>query len=193
MKRVCVFCGSSPGAQPVYCESAREVGTLLARQGIGLVYGGAQVGVMGAVADGVLQAGGEVIGIIPRSLVRKEVAHAGLEDLRIVGSMHERKAQMAELADGFLALPGGCGTFEELFEILTWAQIGIHRKPIALLNVAHYYDPLLALLDHAVQERFVHPEHRRLLLTDTDPERLLDAMRRYSPPIAEKWMDRDET
>ena len=166
---------------------------MLARHGLGLVYGGAQVGVMGAVADGVLQAGGEVIGIIPHSLVRKEVAHQGLEDLRIVDSMHERKAQMADLADGFLALPGGCGTFEELFEIVTWAQIGIHNKPIGLLNVANYYDPLLALLDHAVAERFVHPAHRSLLLTDTDPERLLDAMNRYRTPVVNKWMDRDET
>ncbi|HLK59830.1 MAG TPA: TIGR00730 family Rossman fold protein [Chthonomonadaceae bacterium] len=193
MKRICVFCGSSPGARAIYNETAREVGALLARREIGLVYGGAQVGVMGAVANGVLQAGGEVIGIIPRSLVRKEVAHPGLEDLRIVGSMHERKAQMADLADGFLALPGGCGTFEELFEILTWAQIGIHCKPIGLLNVADYYAPLLALLDHAVAERFIRPEHRGLLLADTDPERLLDAMERYEPLFAEKWMDRDET
>jgi uncharacterized protein (TIGR00730 family) len=190
MQRVCVFCGSSPGADPVYMRIAREVGTLLANRGLGLVFGGAQVGLMGAVADGALEAGGEVIGIIPQSLVRKEVAHQGLVDLRIVGSMHERKAQMAELADGFLALPGGCGTFEEFFEVVTWAQIGIHRKPCALLNIAGYYDPLLSLLNHAVDQRFVRPEHLGLVLSDTEPARLLDTMDRYISPLADKWMDR---
>ena len=172
---------------------AREVGVLLAQRGFGLVYGGAQVGLMGAVADGALAAGGEVIGIIPDSLVRKEVAHTGLGDLRVVGSMHERKAQMADLSDGFLALPGGCGTFEEFFEVVTWAQIGIHRKPCALLNVAGYYDPLLALLNHAVAERFVRPAHLGLVLADTDPVRLLDSMETYVSPIVDKWMDRIQT
>ncbi len=193
MKRVCVFCGSSPGANPVYMSVAHQVGALLAERGVALVYGGAQVGLMGAVADGALSAGGEVIGIIPQSLVRKEVAHQGLGDLRVVGSMHERKAQMADLADGFLALPGGCGTFEEFFEVVTWAQIGIHRKPCALLNVAGYYDPLLALLNHAAAERFVRQEHLGLVLSDTDPIRLLDAMNRYVSPVAEKWMNRNQT
>lgn len=193
MHRVCVFCGSSPGANPAYTEAARELGGLLAQRGLGLVYGGAHVGLMGAVADAALAAGGAVIGIIPESLVRKEVAHTGLEDLRVVRSMHERKAQMADLADGFIALPGGCGTFEEFFEIVTWAQIGIHSKPSALLNVAGYYDPLLSLFEHAVAERFVRPEHRHLILTDTDPARLLDAMERYRAPVLEKWMDRNQT
>lgn len=193
MKRICVFCGSSPGARPAYLEMARQVGTLLARRGLGLVYGGSNVGLMGAVADAVMRAGGEVIGIIPQALQRKEVAHLHLTELRVVDSMHTRKAQMADLADGFLALPGGCGTFEELFEIITWAQIGIHRKPCALLNIEGYYDPLLTLLDHAVTERFVRAEHRRILLSDTDPERLLDAMACYTPPLLDKWMDRDQT
>lgn len=193
MKRVCVFCGSSPGADPLYMRVAREVGALLAERGLGLVYGGAQVGLMGAVADGALAAGGEVIGILPQSLVRKEVAHTGLDELRIVGSMHERKAQMADLSDGFLALPGGCGTFEEFFEVVTWAQIGIHRKPCALLNIAGYYDPLLALLHHAVDARFVRPEHLGLILSGTDPALLLDAMDRYVSPIVDKWMDRIQT
>ena len=193
MQRVCVFCGSSPGGDPLYLRVAREVGVLLAERGIGLVYGGAQVGLMGAVADGALSAGGEVIGVLPQSLVRKEVAHTGLGDLRIVGSMHERKALMADLSDGFLALPGGCGTFEEFFEVVTWAQIGIHRKPCALLNVAGYYDPLLALLHHAVAERFVRPEHLGLVLVETAPEPLLDAMDRYVSPVVDKWMDRIQT
>jgi uncharacterized protein (TIGR00730 family) len=193
VKRICVFCGSSPGADPAYREAAQATGRALAERGIGLVYGGAQVGLMGAVADAALAAGGEVIGVIPEALVRKEVAHPGLEDLRVVNSMHERKAQMADLAEGFLALPGGCGTFEEFLEIVTWAQIGIHQKPCALLNVKRYYDPLLALIEHAVAERFVRPEHRRLILADTDPERLLDAMQRYRPPVIDKWMDREQT
>ena len=143
---------------------------------------------MGAVADGALAAGGEVIGIIPASLAELEVAHGSLKDLRVVGSMHERKAQMAELADGFLALPGGIGTFEEFFEILTWAQLRLHGKPCALLNVAGYYDPVLTLLDHAVAERFLRPEHRRMVLADADPERLLDAMDVYQAPQIAKWI-----
>lgn len=193
VKRVCVFCGSSPGARPLYAETARNLGTLLAQRGLSLIYGGAQVGLMGAVADAVLAAGGEVIGVIPEALMRKEVGHHGLQELRIVGSMHERKAQMAELADGFIALPGGCGTFEEFFEIVTWAQLGLHHKPCGLLNVAGYYDALLALLDHAIAERFVRPEHRRLILESASAEDLLAAMENYRPPILEKWIDRDET
>ena len=193
MQRVCVFCGSSPGGNPAYIAAARTLGTLLVRRGLGLVYGGGRVGLMGAIADAVLTAGGEVIGIIPESLARKEVAHMGLKDLRVVPSMHVRKAQMADLADGFLALPGGCGTFEEFFEVVTWAQIGIHRKPCALLNVAGYYDPLLTLFAHAVAERFVHPDHRDMILTDTDPNRLLDAMERFRSSDTEKWMDRSQT
>lgn len=190
MKRVCVFCGSSPGINPVYMETARQVGRLLAERGMGLVYGGGSVGLMGAVADGALEAGGEVIGIIPEAMAGTEVAHYGLYDLRIVASMHERKAQMAELSDGFMALPGGIGTFEEFFEVLTWAQLRLHRKPCALLNVAGYYDPVLTLLDHAVAERFLRPQHRQTVLTDTDPSRLLDAMAAYEPPQVDKWIPR---
>ena len=173
-------------------ETAHRVGMLLAARGLGLVYGGGGIGLMGAVADGALAAGGNVIGIIPASLAQREVAHVGLHDLRIVASMHERKAQMADLADGFLALPGGIGTFEEFFEILTWAQLRLHTKPCALLNISGYYDPVLTLLDHAVSERFLRAEHRRIVLTDTDPEGLLDAMAVYQPPNVEKWLQRVE-
>jgi hypothetical protein len=192
-RRLCVFCGSSPGARPEYLEAASQVGRLLAHRGIGLVYGGGRVGLMGAVADAALADGGKVIGIIPGTLARKEVAHQGLADLRIVNSMHERKAQMAELSDGFLALPGGFGTLEELFEVVTWAQIGIHHKPCGLLNVEGYFDPMLSFLDHMLQERFVRPEHRSLILTDTDPARLLDRMEQFHSPVLDKWMDRDQT
>lgn len=193
MKRVCVFCGSSLGSRPEYEATARQLGTLLAERNIGLVYGGAHVGLMGAIADAALLAGGEVIGVIPEALVRKEIAHQGLGDLRVVGSMHERKALMAELGDGFIALPGGCGTFEEFFEIVTWAQLGMHSKPIALLNVAGYYDSLLALLDQSIAEKFVRTEHRQLVLDAADPVQLLERMETYVPTIRPKWIDRDET
>jgi uncharacterized protein (TIGR00730 family) len=166
---------------------------MLARRGLGLVYGGGRVGLMGALANAARAAGGEVIGVIPESLVRKEVAHTGLEDLRVVGSMHARKAMMADLADAFIALPGGCGTFEELFEIVTWAQLGLHHKPIGLLNVGGYYDPLLALLDRSVAERFVLPEHRRLVLDAPDLEQLFAHIDAYQPLLLEKWIARDET
>jgi uncharacterized protein (TIGR00730 family) len=193
IERVCVFCGSSPGADPVYVESARALGEELARRGITLIYGGGRVGLMGAVAGATLDAGGEVIGIIPRLLMRKEVAYDDLPDLRVVGSMHERKAQMAELSDGFIALPGGFGTFEELCEIITWNQLGIYTKPIGLLNVAGYYDPLLALFDHAVNQRFVRLEHRQLVLTHTQIAPLLDEMTAYHARPLDKWIDRDAT
>lgn len=193
MKRVCVFCGSSPGARPAYRAAAEAFGTLLAARGIGLVYGGASVGLMGAVADAALAAGGEVVGVLPRALATKELSHGRLTELRLVDSMHERKAQMADLSDGFVALPGGVGTFEELFEILTWAQLGLHEKPCALLDVDGYFASLLAFLDHAVDERFVRPQHRAMLLVDDAPERLLDAMTRYRAPRVEKWLDRSET
>jgi uncharacterized protein (TIGR00730 family) len=193
VKRLCIFCGSSPGARPAYRAAAEGLGTLLAQRGIGLVYGGASVGLMGAVADAALAAGGEVVGVLPRSLARKELAHERLTELRLVDSMHERKAQMAELSDGFVALPGGVGTLEELFEILTWAQLGLHAKPCALLDTAGYFEPLLAVLDRAVDERFLRPPHRAMLLVDEAPERLLDAMVRYRPPRVEKWIDRSET
>ncbi len=166
------------------------MGTALVRRGYGLVYGGAQVGLMGEVADAALRAGGEVIGVIPQTLVRKEVAHSRLTDLRIVGSMHERKALMAELSAASIALPGGCGTFEEFFEVVTWSQIGIHHKPCALLNVAGFYDPLLALFDHAVTEGFIRPEHRGIIVTETDPERLLDRIETYVAPVLDRWISR---
>lgn len=193
MKRICIFCGSNNGARDAYVYAARAMGEALVRRGIGLVYGGGRVGLMGVVADAVLAAGGQVIGVIPESLVAKEVAHQGLTDLRVVGSMHERKALMAELADAFVALPGGFGTFEEFCEVLTWAQLGLHRKPCGVLNVAGYYDALLAMFDHAVTERFVRAEHRVLVLEEQDPERLLDMLMRYQPPKLDKWIDRDET
>ena len=189
-RRICVFCGSSPGAQPEFGAAAELLGRALAGAGIGLVYGGASVGLMGRLADSALAAGGEVIGVIPRALVDQEVAHHGLADLRVVGSMHERKALMADLADGFIALPGGMGTLDELFEILTWAQLGLHHRPIGLLDVAGYFAPLLAFLDGAVAARFLAPPHRAMLLVDHDPEALLTAFRAYQPPPPFKWVDR---
>jgi len=193
MKRVCVFCGSSPGANPTYLATARALGRELAVRGLGLVYGGASVGLMGAVADGALAAGGEAVGVIPGALEAKELAHAGLSRLEVVASMHERKARMAELADGFLALPGGMGTLEELAEILTWAQLGLHRKPCALLDAAGYWRPLIAFFDHAVLERFLRPEHRAMLLVGAEPGPLLDVMERYVPAFREKWIDRGQS
>jgi uncharacterized protein (TIGR00730 family) len=190
LKRICVFCGSSSGTRNIYVETAREVGGLLAERGIELVYGGGKVGLMGAVAEACLSAGGKVIGVIPQLLVDKEVAHSGLTELRIVQTMHERKALMADLADAFLALPGGYGTWDELCEVLTWSQIGIQRKASAILNVNGYYDPLLAMADRAVAEGFLRDIHRELLLTDTDAARLLDRMESYVSPIVDKWMDR---
>ena len=188
--RICVFCGSSPGATPAFGALAEHLGRLLAAHGIGLVYGGASVGLMGRLADAALGAGGEVIGVIPRALVDMEVAHAGLADLRIVETMHERKALMADLADAFIALPGGIGTLDELTEILTWAQLGLHVKPAGLLNLDGYFDALLAFLDGAVRARFLQPAHRAMLLVDGDPQRLLAAFRAYRPPPPFKWVDR---
>ncbi|WP_298436073.1 TIGR00730 family Rossman fold protein [Geobacter sp.] len=191
MKRLCVFCGSSSGANGAYREAAEGLGRLLAREGIGLIYGGASVGLMGAVADAALAAGGEVTGVIPRALEEKEIAHPGLSALHVVGSMHERKALMAELADGFIALPGGMGTFDEFFEVVTWAQLGMHHKPCGLLNAAGYYDRLAAFLDHTVAERFVRDEHREMIIIETEPARLLERFRTYRPPAAKKWLDRE--
>jgi uncharacterized protein (TIGR00730 family) len=193
MQRLCVFCGSSPGANSQYAELARHLGALLARRGLGLVYGGGNVGLMGLLADAVVRGGGQVIGVIPQSLVDREVAHSGLSDLRVVGSMHERKALMAELADGFVALPGGIGTLEEFCEILTWAQLGLHQKPCGLINVAGYFDRLMGFLDHAVSERFLRPEHRAMVLVEADPETLLDRFAAHRPPQLEKWIDRSST
>jgi uncharacterized protein (TIGR00730 family) len=190
--RVCIFAGSSPGSNPNYLRQAQNLGALLARRKIGLVYGGASVGLMGAAADAALGAGGEVIGVIPRSLVARELAHKKLPDLRIVNSMHERKATMAQLSDGFIAIPGGIGTLEEIFEIWTWAQLGEHEKPCALLNTDNYYAPLLSFLDKVVGEGFLKPVHREMLLVDSDPERLLDRMNGYVPPIVIKWIGGSE-
>lgn len=193
MKRICVFCGSNGGANPVYREAAEKVGKFLARENVELVYGGGRVGLMGTVADTVLAAGGKAIGIIPESLAIREVAHSGLTELHIVDSMHERKALMAELSDGFIALPGGFGTFEEFCEIVTWAQLGIHRKPCALLNVAGFYDHLIALFDFSNREAFIRDEHRKLVLIESEIEKLFVQMRQYRPPLLEKWIDKDST
>jgi uncharacterized protein (TIGR00730 family) len=193
VNRLCIFAGSSPGAHAGYAEAARELGGALAERGIELVYGGASVGLMGVVADAVLEAGGEAIGVIPQALVEREIAHPGLSDLRVVGSMHERKALMAELADGFVALPGGMGTLEELFEVYTWTQLGLHSKPLGLLDVRSYYAKLVAFLDHAVAERFLTVEHRAMLVVEQRPDALLAAFRRWRPPLRAKWLDRVET
>jgi len=190
---VCVFCGSSVGADPAYMATARRTGEVLASQGVTLVFGGGGVGLMGQVADAALMAGGKVIGVIPELLVRKELGHAALTELRVVKTMHERKQSMADLSDAFMALPGGFGTFEEFCEILTWAQLGLHSKPCGLLNAKGYYDKLLAMFDHAVQEQFVHPRYRGLILTEDDPARLLEEMRKYRAPIVEKWLTPEST
>ncbi len=186
MKRICVFCGSSPGAKPEYAEAAKAVGALLASRKIGLVFGGGRVGMMGQVARAALENGGEVTGVIPRELFEKKVAFTGIGDLRVVETMHERKALMAELADGFMALPGGLGTLEEIFEIVTWAQLGMHHKPCGLLNVAGYFTPLLAFLDRVAAEGFVDAVHRSMILTAADPEELLRMFATYRPPVADK-------
>lgn len=189
MKRLCVFCGSSPGVRPAYVQTARALGALLAARGVGVVYGGASIGVMGAVADGALQAGGEVIGIIPEKLAVREVSHDGLSALHVVDSMHERKALMAELSDAFVALPGGIGTFEELFEVWTWAQLGMHAKPCALLDVEGYYAPLLAFVEHSVAEGFLRPVYRDMLIVADDAESLLSRLADWQAPQVKAWMD----
>ncbi|HRH46840.1 MAG TPA: TIGR00730 family Rossman fold protein [Pyrinomonadaceae bacterium] len=191
MKSITVFCGSSSGFRPEYAEAAKELGRNLVEQNIRLVYGGGNVGLMGIIADEVMKNGGEVLGIIPESLDKKEVAHRQITELRVVGSMHERKALMAEFADGFIAMPGGIGTFEEFFEILTWAQLGFHHKPCAILNVANYYDGLLSLCDNAVNEGFLRQKHSELILVDSDSVKLLEKMKNYKPQAVEKWIDRE--
>lgn len=186
MKRICVFCGSSPGTRPEYARAAQQLGVLLAQRKIGLVFGGGKVGLMGQLARAALENGGEVIGVIPKELHEKKVAFSGLSDLRVMGSMHERKALMAELADGFMALPGGLGTLEEIFEILTWAQLGMHHKPCGLLNVGNFYTSLLAFLDQVVAQGFLDAAHRSMILTAENPEDLLQQFESYRPSTADK-------
>ena len=193
MKRVCVFCGSSTGHQAIYRETAVSMGALLAARGIGLVYGGGNVGLMGVIADAVLAGGGEVIGVIPHSLATREIAHTGVTDLRVVDSMHTRKATMADLSDAFIAMPGGVGTFEEFFEAVTWTQLGLHRNPSGLLNVNAFYSPLAAFIDQAVSEGFIKPIHRASIIVDDNPERLLDNLARIELPDVPKWIKREET
>ncbi len=188
LKWICVYCGARDGAREAYVEAARALAEALVESGIGLIYGGASVGVMGALADAVLDAGGDVIGVMPRTLSEREVSHPRLGELRIVESMHERKAQMESLADAFIALPGGLGTLDELFEILTWAQLGLHAKPCGLLNAAGYFDPLIAFLDHAEREGFVSGPHRRMLAVSESAPDLLDALDGYRAPRSRHWM-----
>jgi uncharacterized protein (TIGR00730 family) len=187
--RLAIFCGSNPGARPDYADGVRALGRALSERGIGVVYGGSSVGLMATLADTLLDELGDIIGVIPKMLVDREVANKSLDDLRIVGSMHERKALMAELADGFVALPGGIGTLEEFFEIWTWAQLGMHSKPCGLLNIAGYFDPLLSFLDRAVEERFVRQVHREMVIVESDPRRLLDRFATYEPPRVVKWIN----
>lgn len=192
MKSICVFCGSNPGNDPVYADAARAMGVEIARRGMVLVYGGGAVGLMGIVADAALAAGGEVHGVIPRALREKEVGHHHLTRLEIVETMHIRKARMAELSEGFIAMPGGIGTFEELFEIWTWGQLGIHDKPLAFLNVAGFYDPLATFLDNTVEAGFLKQTHRAMTITDTQPATLLDRMEQYVPAVTYKWVEKEE-
>lgn len=193
LRSICVYCGSADGLKQVYLDAAFSLGRLLARQGITLVYGAGKTGLMGAVADGALAAGGEVIGIVPHNLNTSALIHAGLTRLETSENMHTRKARMSELAEAFIALPGGLGTFDELFETLTWVQIGLHHKPVGLLNTLNYYDPLLALIEHASTEGFLYSEHRHLLVHSPEPEALLDQLRNYAPPDGlERWVNRPE-
>jgi uncharacterized protein (TIGR00730 family) len=190
---LCVFCGSHPGRLPAYAEAARVLGERMAERELELVYGGGKVGLMGVLADAVLAAGGRVFGVIPEALLRREVGHGGVTELRVVDSMHERKALMAQRAGAFLALPGGLGTFEELFEVWTWSALGIHAKPCGLLDVAGYFTPLVSALDHAVEEGFVRRRHREMLLVDSNSGRLLDRLEEYEAPTVEQWLEVAET
>ncbi len=192
MKKICVYCGSNPGRDPIYIEGACALVREIAARNIGLVYGGASIGIMGAIADTVLHEGGEVVGVIPQSLVDKEIAHHGLTELKVVGSMHERKALMAELSDGFIALPGGLVTLEEIIEVLTWAQLGFHTKPCGLLNIHGYYEGLSSFLNPAVHEQFIKKEHHSMLIIENNPQRLLDQLWAYKSPLQmNKWVQRD--
>jgi uncharacterized protein (TIGR00730 family) len=190
MRRICVYCGSNRGLRQEYQDAAQAMGKELVQRGLGLVYGGGSVGLMGTIADTVLAEGGEVIGVLPRGLFRAEIGHAGLTEMHLVDSMHERKKMMVDLADGFVAMPGGFGTLDELFEVITWAQLRLHTKPVGLLNVADYFAPLLAMVEHQVHEGFILPQHAALIMQDTDPAALLDAFATYVSPITpEKWLD----
>jgi uncharacterized protein (TIGR00730 family) len=193
LKSICVFCGSNFGSRPEYSNAAECLGRLFANRGITLIYGGGKVGLMGRIADAVLGAGGRVTGVIPQALILKEIGHESLTELKIVNSMHERKAVMAELADAFIAMPGGFGTLDEFCEVLTWAQLGLHHKPCGVLNVNGYYDSFLQQLDQAVSERFLRPLHRAMVLSDNDPELLLGCMMDYEAPLTGKWIDENET
>jgi len=193
MQRICVYCGSSPGKNPRYRQAADQLGKALVERGLGLVYGGASIGVMGAIADAVLENGGEAIGIIPESLAIKEVAHENLTRQYVVKSMHERKALMAEMSDGFIALPGGWGTIEEIFEILTWAQLGFHEKPSGLLNVESYYDGLFTFLEHAIDQQFVKSAYREMLIMESESTLLLDRFEAYQAPKVKKWLSPSQT
>ena len=193
MKRLCVYCGSSSGGKPDYARVARQLAHAMVSRNIGLVYGGASVGIMGEIANAVLEEGGNVIGVIPKRLFAKEIAHTGITELREVGSMHERKSLMADLSDGFIALPGGFGTIEEILEIITWSQLGMHRKPCGLLNVCRYYDKLIEFLDHAVSEQFIKTSHRSTILIDESPDALLEKFRAYKALETTKWIDRKST
>ena len=190
LNRICVFCGTNTGSRPEYGAAARELGQILAEQDIELVYGGASVGIMGELADSVHEHGGHVTGIIPQQLVEKESAHTGIPNLIVVASMHQRKSQMADMSDGFIALPGGIGTLEGFFEILTWGQLGIHAKPAGILNVKGYFDGLTGFLDHAVREGFLTEEHRNAIMVESQPAKLLERMQAYTPPEGEKFMGR---
>jgi uncharacterized protein (TIGR00730 family) len=193
LRSVCVFCGSNAGSDPAYVAAAQTVGRGLAQRGIRVVYGGGRVGMMGALADAAHAEGGEVVGVMPRQMFEREIGHTGIDDLRVVGSMHERKALMVELADAFIALPGGIGTFEELFEVYTWAQLGIHAKPLGLLDVAGYYQPMATMLDHAVEERFLRVETRAMLVVAGDLDGLLTAFDGWQATPMHKWIDLDES
>ena len=192
MKSVCVFAGSSSGARPEYITAARDLGRALAERKIDLVYGGAHVGLMGALANEMLGAGGRAIGVMPEALVAKEVAHKGLTELHVVKTMHERKAMMSDLSAGFVALPGGFGTLDEFFEIVTWAQLGMHVKPCGLLNIQGYFDRLIAFIDHTVAERFVRTEHASMISVSASPADLLDKMASYRAPVVQKWIEREQ-
>ena len=190
MNRIAVYCGSSPGADPVYAAAARALGAEMAMQGIGLVFGGGRIGLMGVIADAVLEAGGEVIGVIPTALEEKELAHTGCTELHVVSTMHERKSLMADFAKGFIAMPGGFGTLDEMFEMLTWGQLGYHARPCGFLNISGFYDSLFTFLDHCVEARFVTRVHREMVITAADPGELLDSMKAFAPPDQAKWLDR---